>query len=70
MQKGLIVHTAIFNDDGEFLVIKRASHRKTYPDFWDIPGGTLEDGEDPIFGAKREIKEEVDLNVGDLSLFS
>ena len=70
MQKGLIIHTAIYNDQGEFLVIRRAAHRSVYPNLWDIPGGTLEDGEDPMVGAKREISEETSLVVEDLSLFS
>ena len=70
MKKGLIVHTIIHNDKKEILIIKRAEHRSVYPNIWDIPGGTLEDGEDPIDGAKREILEETGLKMDDLSLFA
>lgn len=30
---------------------------------WDIPGGNLKIGEDPVVGLKREIKEEVGLDI-------
>lgn len=69
MNIGIIIHTIIFNERKEILVIKRASDRKVYPNLWDIPGGTLEVGEDPTQGAIREIKEETNLNINELSLF-
>lgn len=72
MPIGLIVHTLIYNEKKEILIIKRASHRNVLPNQWDIPGGTLEEGEDPVYGAIREIKEETNLNfqTTELSLFS
>jgi 8-oxo-dGTP diphosphatase len=39
------------------------------PDFWDIPGGTLEDGEDPAEGAVRETKEETGIEISNPRLF-
>jgi 8-oxo-dGTP pyrophosphatase MutT (NUDIX family) len=51
MQKGLIVHTLIRNDEGEVLIIQRSKNDRTLPEFWDIPGGTLENGEDSAAGA-------------------
>mgnify|MGYP001578741647 FL=1 len=53
MNKGLIVHTVIFNDKNEVLITRRASVNDVLPEYWDIPGGTLEDGEDPQIGAVR-----------------
>lgn len=70
MKKGLIVHTLILNDKNEVLVLKRSAHESVYPNVWDIPGGTLEDGEDPRVGAQREIREETGLTVNDLNLFA
>lgn len=51
---------------GRVLLHKRAeSPRRGY---WDILGGFLNNGEDPIVGLKREMKEELGVNikVGDL----
>lgn len=69
MQKGLIVHTIIFNDQKQILILKRSASTKTLPNYWDIPGGTLEDGEDPALGVIRETKEEAGLKIKNPSLF-
>ncbi|HET8574680.1 MAG TPA: NUDIX hydrolase [Candidatus Paceibacterota bacterium] len=69
MQKGLIVHTVISNDRGEVLIIRRSKENDVLPEYWDIPGGTLEDGEDPSQGAIRETKEETGLDIFDVKLF-
>jgi len=37
-------------------------HRRDY-DLWNLPGGSLESGESPGYGLKREIKEETGLDV-------
>ena len=69
MQKGLIIHTLIVNNKGEVLITKRASTNDVLPEYWDIPGGTLEDGEDPTVGAIREVKEETGLDIFEPQLF-
>ncbi|MDD5700380.1 MAG: NUDIX domain-containing protein [Candidatus Nanoarchaeia archaeon] len=55
--KGIIV-----NKNG-FLSLKRQSENIHFPEMWEIPGGRLELGEDPIIGLKREIKEETNLDI-------
>ncbi|MCC6551395.1 MAG: NUDIX domain-containing protein [Polyangiaceae bacterium] len=35
---------------------------------WDVPGGFLDEGEDPEEGARREIREELDLDLGRIDL--
>jgi 8-oxo-dGTP diphosphatase len=49
--------------EGKLLVIKRRSDDVHKPGQWDIPGGRLELGEDPIEGLKRETREETNLEV-------
>ena len=69
MTTGLIVHTVISNDEHKVLIIKRAAVNDVLPGYWDIPGGTLEDGEDPYEGATREAKEETGLDIAKPDLF-
>lgn len=69
MQKGLIVHTIISNERGEVLILQRSKKNDVLPEYWDIPGGTLKDGEDPAEGAIRETKEETGLDISNLKLF-
>jgi len=69
MDKGLITHTVIYNDDHKVLIIKRSKINDVLPEYWDVPGGTLEDGEDPAMGAIREAKEETNLVVQNPSLY-
>lgn len=54
----------ITNKDGQILLAKRSIKPKL--GYWDLPGGFLEDGEDPQEGVRREVREElgVELNVG------
>jgi 8-oxo-dGTP pyrophosphatase MutT (NUDIX family) len=69
MEKGLIVHTAIIDGSGRVLIVKRSKNNDVLPGYWDIPGGTLEDGEDPAAGAARETKEETGLDISNPLLF-
>lgn len=69
MDKGLITHTVIYNNDHKVLIIKRSEVNDVLPGYWDIPGGTLENGENPVAGAIREPKEETDLDVENPSLY-
>lgn len=48
-------------DEGKVMLTKRAVD--PYKDWWDLPGGFMENGEDPIEGAKRELLEETGLHI-------
>jgi|TARA_Y100000310_G_scaffold342803_1_gene447511 8-oxo-dGTP diphosphatase len=70
MEIRLIVHALIVNRVNEILLIKRVSHAEMFPNLWDIPGGTLKDGEDPTNGVTREVREETGLSIDKLNLFT
>jgi len=53
----------VFNEDGEILILKRASHMKWKPNVWDLPGGHLKEDEETVDGLKREVKEETGLTI-------
>lgn len=53
----------IFNEKKEVLLLKRGINSKNESGWWCKPGGTVEYGETTIKAMKREIKEEVNLNV-------
>ncbi|MDA3840784.1 MAG: NUDIX hydrolase [Patescibacteria group bacterium] len=69
MDKGLITHLVILNEKKEMLILRRSLEEDVLPGYWDVPGGTLKDGEDPREGALRETREEAGINIDDLSLF-
>lgn len=62
----LIVHGLMKVND-KYLVIKRTAIKRektnSYPLYWDIPGGMVEDGELPTDALIRESKEEVNLDI-------
>jgi len=49
--------------DNKLLLLKRDSNDIQKPNIWEIPGGRLELGEDPIKGIKRETKEETGIDI-------
>jgi 8-oxo-dGTP diphosphatase len=40
-----------------------------YPNMWDLPGGHLEEGETPEHAIRREMGEELELPLGEITLF-
>jgi 8-oxo-dGTP diphosphatase len=60
------VTAAILVDDGRVLITKRKSTDR-FPNKWEFPGGTIEDGETPEKCLQRELKEELDIDaiIGD-----
>jgi 8-oxo-dGTP pyrophosphatase MutT (NUDIX family) len=55
-------NVVLFNNDKRFLLLKRSSYPDQWqPNKWCMVGGGVEEGEEPIDAAKRELKEETGL---------
>lgn len=57
-QQALVVGAVIVDDEGRVFVHRRGNDRTLFPGQWDIPGGHVHPGEDPIDALAREIHEE------------
>jgi len=53
----------ILNDKNQALLMKRGKNASNEVGYWTQPGGTIEFGEKAADGLKREIKEELDVDV-------
>lgn len=66
---GVTQKAVVFQTGGKFLVVRRSKTAPSHPLKWDLPGGELEYGEDPLIGIAREIKEEAGLEAKNLKPF-
>src|SRR5215208_3392955 len=57
----------IFNDAGQILLLK---HRFRAGSGWGLPGGFLEAGEQPLDALRRELREEIAMEVEDAEIFA
>ncbi|MBM3223356.1 MAG: NUDIX domain-containing protein [Candidatus Tectomicrobia bacterium] len=64
-----IPRTLCFVTNGhDVLLMKRAPHRRVFPNRYNGVGGHIERDEDPLHGAIREMREETGLTVHDVRL--
>lgn len=57
------VKSFIVDKNNRLLVLKREAKDPEKPGIWEIPGGRLDLGENPVLGLKRETKEETGLDI-------
>lgn len=69
MKIKVIVHALLINKANKLLVLKRSKLNKILPYFWDIPGGMLRGGEDPVKGVIREVYEETGIKISRPEIF-
>ncbi|WP_153505112.1 NUDIX domain-containing protein [Cumulibacter manganitolerans] len=56
--KRLISHVVMTDPDGRVLLCQT-----TFKKDWELPGGIVEDGESPVLAARREVKEEIGIDI-------
>ncbi len=62
-RKHYIAHKAVLvNEQGKILLLKSSTPDK-YGSAWDLPGGQMELGEEPLEALAREVKEEIGLAI-------
>lgn len=66
---GVAVGTFILNDKGEVFLTKRSAKTTNERGTWEIPGGKVDFGETLQDAAKREAKEEYDIDIEILDQF-
>ena len=60
---GVSAGAMIFNKEGKVLLCKRSQHAKNERGCWEVPGGAVEFGETLQHAIKREMKEELDIDI-------
>ena len=58
-----VVAAAFIQKGDRILIAKRSPKAKVFPGMYELPGGKIEFGETPEEALKREIKEELDVEV-------
>jgi len=63
VKRRLIVVPIIRRDDGRYLLCKMPAHRGVFPGQWGLPGGGVEDDESIEDALRREVREELQLEL-------
>jgi len=70
-KKHVVAITAFIknNTEDKFLIVKRSKNEIAYPSKWSFPGGKLEKGQSVMETLKREVLEEVGLEIEDYKYY-
>jgi 8-oxo-dGTP diphosphatase len=63
-----VVAAILVNSNNEILLARR-NKNKSWGNYWELPGGKIEQGESPIDALKRELHEELSLYIEEATLF-
>jgi 8-oxo-dGTP diphosphatase len=70
MEKPLAAGIILINSARQILLILRDDIPSIpFPNHWDLPGGHVQEGESPEACVRREMLEEMDLELGEIRLF-
>ena len=61
--KPTCVLAAVIRRDASYLIAKRPAHKR-HGGLWEFPGGKVEESEDHLSAARRELQEELGVQVG------
>lgn len=61
-----IVVGLVWNRRGELLLCQMSPHRGVFPGQWGLPGGGIDDGERMVDALRRELREEIGIEVEDV----
>ena len=66
LRPAAVAMTIVSNEEGEasFVITRRAASLRDHSGQWALPGGRIDEGEDPAGAALRELDEEVALRCG------
>ena len=67
MDTRIIVAALVRNKSGELLFCKMPENRGVFPGQWGFPGGGIEKGETMTDGLRRELREEIGIEVENIN---
>ena len=60
----------LINEENKFLILKRTDYKNNNTgDLWDIPGGSVDLDEEVNLAVRREVKEELQVELNEASVF-
>lgn len=66
VQSRVIVVAVVQNERGDYLICRMPRDRGVFPGQWGLPGGGIEAGERMEAALRREIKEELGIEINDI----